>query len=234
MKIGIIGGTVLFDTNLLNKSIKKKIKTEYGIVEILNQKDIFFIQRHGNKNHPPHMVNYKANIMAFKKLGVTKIIAINSVGSLNKKLSPGKIMIPDDYINTFDVMTFFDEELKHITPTMHNSLRETIIKIAKKSKIKLISKGIYFNSKGPRFETKSEINMFKKFAEIIGMTMANEATLAQELDLEYAAICSIDNYAHGLINKKLNYETMLEISKNNSNKIINLINKVLEELKCQL
>lgn len=232
-KIGIIGGTVFFDSTLLNNPQKKIVKTNYGNVEAYTQKDIVFIQRHGPKKLPPHSINHKANIAAFKKLKIKKIIASNSVGSLKINIKPDSIVVPDDYIQLSSIPTFFDKQSIHITPNLYNDLRKIITDVANKNKIKIISKATYINTIGPRIETKAEINMFKNFADIIGMTMAYEATLAQELGIQYATVCSVDNYAHGITSKQLNYRDVVKLAKKSSKKIIFLIKKVLDALKCQ-
>ena len=75
-------------------------------------------------------------------------------------------------------------------------------------------------------------NMIKEYADVVGMTLASEATLACELGLRYASICSVDNYAHGLINKKLDFEEVIEGAKDRVDDLIMLINAVVEEIKC--
>ena len=86
-------------------------------------------------------------------------------------------MVPSDYID-FNPLTFFENEAKFITPRLSEKIRKIFIKILKKLKTKFHKKGIYFQTKGPRFETRAEINLIKKFADVVGMTMAKEATLA--------------------------------------------------------
>ena len=81
-----------------------------------------------------------------------------------------------------------------------------LFRIFKKSKFDVKNKGIYFQTKGPRFETKAEVNLIKNFANVVGMTMSNEATLSKELNLEYASTCCVDNYANGVIKTPLTQE----------------------------
>jgi len=87
-------------------------------------------------------------------------------------------------------------------------------------------KGIYAQTKGPRFETKAEVKLLKDYADIVGMTLAKEATVAKELDLEYASICSIDNYANGVINKPLSYKVITQNVKENLQVWENIINNL--------
>ena len=83
----------------------------------------------------------------------------------------------------------------------------------------------------PRFETKAEINLFKNYADVLSMTLANEMTLAKELDLEYAAICTIDNYCHGISNKKISLKKLKKYQEKNQIKIKKLIDAIINELK---
>jgi len=248
-KIAIIGGTGLEDPKFFKKIKDVKIKTPYGFpsapIEIGDfsvpegkhpasygaSRKIAFLARHGKRNEiPPHRVNYQANIFALKKLGVKYIFAFNSVGSLKKRIQPGSFLVPSDYID-FNPPTFFDKNSKFITPKISENLRKVFIKILKKLKLKFWPKGVYFNSKGPRLETKAEINLIKNYADVVGMTMAKEATLAQELGIEYTALCSVDNYAQGIGSKVLDLNRIEEGQKKNS-KIIEKI--MLEILKSHI
>ncbi len=202
-KIGIIGGGNLYHLSFLKKAKLKDLTTPHGRAFYYLINNCPLILRHGpNRNIPPHKINYQANIFAFKKLGVKYIFAFNSAGSLKKSIKPGEFLIPHDYIN-FDNPSFYDKQPKHITPEISPKLRKILTRIFKKLKFDFKNKGIYFQTKGPRLETKAEVNLIKNFADVVGMTMSNEATLSKELDLEYATSCSIDNYANGVIKMPL-------------------------------
>jgi 5'-methylthioadenosine phosphorylase len=79
-----------------------------------------------------------------------------------------------------------------------------------------IDSGIYWQSAGPRLETRAEIAMISQFADIVGMTMASEAVVAQELDIRYASLCSVDNYAHGIEDKELTMQKILSHARLNA------------------
>jgi 5'-methylthioadenosine phosphorylase len=225
-KIGIIGGKSLIETNFWKKGKKKKILTPFGKVEFSLFKNLVLICRHGKKGEvPPHKINHKANIFTFKKLGIKFIFSLNSVGSLKRKIKPGHFLIPHDFID-FNPPTFFDKKVNFTTPEISEKLRKVLIKIAKKLKLKFWPRGIYFNTKGPRLETKAEIKLIKKFADVVGMTMAKEATLAKELNLEYASFCSVDNFAHGIIKKPLSQKEIEE----NQKRASKIFEKVIEEI----
>jgi 5'-methylthioadenosine phosphorylase len=228
-KIGIIGGKFILKTKIWRKGKKKIVKTPYGKVEILNYKNSFLICRHDAKGEvPPHRINHKANIFGFKKLGVKSIFGFNSCGSLKLKIKPGDFLIPHDYID-FDPPTFFDKKASFITPEISEKLRKILIKIAKKLKLKFWPRGVYFNTKGPRLETKAEINLIKKFADAVGMTMAKEATLAKELNLEYASFCSVDNFAHGITSVPLFQEKIFKFQERSAKILERVIEEILNE-----
>lgn len=225
-KIAIIGGENLFEIDFFKKGKLKNISTPHGKVSYYLISGSIFINRHGpKKNIPPHKINHRANIFALKKLGVKFIFAFNSVGSLKKAIKPGEFLIPLDYVE-FNPSTFYDKQRIHITPEISPKLRKILIKILKKFKLKFHSKGIYFETKGPRLETKAEINLMKKFADVVGMTMAKEATLAKELNMEYASLCSIDNFAHGIARESF---TLKEIEKNQQ-KNKKIIERIIREI----
>jgi len=219
-KLAVIVGSSIISP--VFKDFKRKnVKTKYGMAELLVKNDKIILPRHGiSKMKPPHKINYKANISALKMMGVKDILAIFSVGSLKKSIKPGSLVIVDDYISLFDLKTYYDLDVVFTIPGLSETLRKKIISLAKRLKIKTINKGIYIQAKGPRFETRAEINMIKKYADVVGMTMGSEATLGKELGMNYAAICSVDNYANGLVEKKLD---MIEIKKLRKKNLCNII-----------
>lgn len=227
-KIAIIIGWNLKKMDFSNRLKLKRIKTPYGKINYYQLKNCFFFLRHGIKeNIPPHKINYLANIIALKKLGVKFIFSFNSVGSLKKGLKPGIFLVPSDYIG-FGILTFYNNRFECITPEISQRLRKNLIKILKKIKIKFKQKGVYFETRGPRLETKAEINLIKKFADVVGMTMAKEATLAQELNMEYASLCSVDNFAHGVTKKPLTVEGIEKNQKKNKKIIERIIREILK------
>ncbi len=223
--IGIVGGTGL--ENFMKGFREKVIKTDCGAVFLLVKDNIAFINRHGkDKKIPPHLINHKANLSALKKLKVNSLLGVCSVGSLKKEIPPGSILIPDDYIN-FHPLTFFDSRT-HITPELDSQLREKIIRTARKLGMKVISKGIYFQSCGPRLETRAEVKMLRNFSDVVGMTLASEATLAKELGIRYAGICQVDNYAHGLAKEKLDFQKIMEKAKETRGELIKLLGELVK------
>ncbi|MBU1487970.1 MTAP family purine nucleoside phosphorylase [bacterium] len=231
-RIAIIGGTALFGAEIFKEALAREIRTPCGSTFLLIKDDLVFLPRHGkDKNIPAHKVNHQANLSALKDLAVKQIVGINSTGSLKVEIPPGSILIPDDYINFGPIGTFYNHEIVHITPSLDEDLRKVIISAASKLKMKIIDKGVYIQRPGPRLETRAEIKMLSSFGDLVGMTMASEATAAKELGLSYASICSVDNYGHGLIDEPLKNEQIVETAKRNQERIISLTKEVIKELR---
>ena len=205
--LGIIGGSGLYD--LKNSKIiqSHKIDTPWGepsddIVECsLHDLNIFFLPRH-DKNHSiaPSQINYRANIDALKQCGVTDILSISAVGSLNDNLKPGTFVIIDQYIDHTKVRksTFFDNGIvAHVSmaePTdifLMNSIRDTLADLD----IKYNFGGTYICIEGPQFSSFSESKLFKKWGcDVIGMTNMPEAKLCREADIRYVSIGMVTDY----------------------------------------
>ncbi len=228
--IGIIAGTGFYDLGFLGVAGEKTIKTAHGEAYAIYGKDFLFIPRHGrDRNTPSHMLNHKANISAFKQEGVTEIIALTSVGSMKKSMPPKSIIIPHDYMHLSGIPTFNDSRAVHITPDLDEELRKKIIAAAQKLKIRVTPRGVYLQTTGPRLETRAEISMFKNYADVVGMTMASEATLAKELGLKYAAISLVDNYAHGILDTPLDFTQVIKASAEQRGGLKMIIKELIEQ-----
>ncbi len=177
------------------------------------------IQRHSNnetlkKIHlPPHRLNYRAIIQAVKILGVRRVIAVNSVGTMGSH-HPGSFLVPDDFIDLTRSRpnTFFDSETVHVDMTQPYcpEIREKLLNALSANHFKPYS-GVYICTEGPRFETPAEIRMLSSFGDVVGMTGLPEVVLARELGLCYASLCIITNRAAGLSEKKLTADEVIEM-----------------------
>ena len=139
------------------------------------------------------------------------------------------IIIPDDYISIYGTPTIFHNSAVHTIPTLNERIRERLIHTAERLGINAIENGVYWQASGPRLETKAEIRMMSQFADIVGMTMASEATIAAELELPYAAICSVDNYGHGLVEKPPTFEEIRKGASGNARNILEIVKKYINE-----
>jgi len=232
VKTGVIAGTAFRRIGLSEEMNPLEVSTRFGKVTVLESDDIVFLPRHGVEDSiPPHRINHRANLSAFKELGIPRIIGVNSVGSLKPEIPPKTLIIPHDYINLWGVQTLFDHEIRHITPRLNEDLRQLILRVAKHHKIQVTGEGIYIQTRGPRLETRAEIRLLQHFGDIVGMTMANEATLAEELSIPYASICSVDNYCHGISETPLKAEDILRTAQSNMGRAKSLVLAIIEEVR---
>ena len=239
--IGIIGGSGVEEIGELADSIEKKtIDTEYGSVEVslltIEDKVVAFLPRHAaGHSCPPHKINFKANIMALKQLGVTQIMATNAVGSLDLDIGPGSVVLPDDFID-FTVnrdRTFYDDEVIHIdmTEPFCNRLRGTILANSKCIDGNVVDGGTIVCTEGPRFETPAEIKMFSIIGgTIVGMTTLPEAVLAREKEMCYAPIAVVSNYSTAIAPTKLNTDEVYAIMAQKKGELIDLLFNTIKDL----
>lgn len=206
-KIGIIGGTGVYDPGILTAAKETKMKTPYGSPSdrLTAGKyagiDIVFLPRHG-KGHGlnPSLINYRANIWAMKKLGVTHILAPSAVGSLKEAVRPGDIVFPDQFIDRTNgrKSTFYEgAQVCHISAAdpFCASLRGLLVKRAKALGIRNHPKGTVVVVEGPRFSTRAESELFRSWkADIINMTMVPECVLAREAQICYQSIAMVTDY----------------------------------------
>ncbi len=206
-KLGIIGGSGLYNIEGLSNEKWIKVKTPWGepsdqILEAKFAKQSFcFIPRHG-RGHliSPSNINFRANIDALKQRGVTDIISVSAVGSLKEELEPGKFVIIDQFIDrTFArKKTFFDNEIvAHVSmahPTS-KSLMDACESSIKKLKIPFQRGGTYVAMEGPQFSSLAESQLYSSWkADVIGMTNMPEAKLAREAEIRYASISMVTDY----------------------------------------
>ncbi len=232
--LGIISGTILL-RDFEGELKEDLIETPFGKASVLVGNNFVYIARHGTDRRCPilpHLINHPANLRAFKDLGVDDIIAVNSTGSLKKKLEPGMLAVPNDFISFSATPTIYrDGKAIHIVPDLSAKMRAALLEAARDCDISVHDGGIYWQTPGPRFETRAEIAMMSQFADLVGMTMASEAVIAKELGLEYAAICSIDNYANGLVEKELTLEEVLSHARRSAETMIRIVKKLIERRK---
>ena len=232
--IGVISGTILLHRTGVSEDLTERIvENEFGKTLVLTSDTIAYIPRHGNnpKNYIlPHLINHQANMQALKDLGVREVIGINSTGSLKENLQPGMLVVPDDFIMLSGGPTIFEKEATHITPSISETVRTKWIEAADDCSIDIIDEGIYWQTQGPRFETRAEIRLMTQFADLVGMTMASEAIIANEIGLPYASLCSVDNYAHGLIDKELTMDEIVYYARENTEAIKTIVTRYIERM----
>jgi len=229
--LGVISGTIIMErSDLFKNSRAITVTNNFGKSFVFITDKIAFIPRHGNdpdQHILPHLINHRSNLQALKELGVTEIVGINSTGSLRKDLCPGMIVIPDDFIALTATPTIYSNSANHITPCLNEYIRQKLIKAAKNCQLPAAESGTYWQTPGPRLETKAEIRLMANYADIVGMTMANEAVTALELDIPYASACSIDNFGNGLLDKPLSLTEIIAGARKNADLMIRLLQSYL-------
>jgi len=207
MMIGIIGGSGVYDASILSDVKTIKVHTPYGspsdVIHVgkFAHHEVAFLSRHGKGHvYNPTQVNYRANIHALKSLGVTHLLAVSAVGSLQDHIHPGDIVFPDQFIDrtTQRKQTFYDgSQVAHVSmaepfcPSLRNQLKESALRL----NISHFEKGTYVCIEGPRFSTKAESHLFRSWGgHIIGMTLIPEVILAREAELCYATISLSTDY----------------------------------------
>ncbi len=212
MRIAIIGGSLLGEIAGFKRSAEDKIKTPFGepsdnyMIGEINNNEIIYFNRHGHKHHlAPHQINYRANMFALKMLDITHVVAITAVGGITKKMSPMQWVVPDQLIDyTYGRMHTYndgnDYEINHIDFTFpfDSTLRKQLIHAVEKENIKCAALATYGATQGPRLETIAEISrMERDGCDIVGMTAMPEAALARELEMKYATVSLVVNWAAG-------------------------------------
>lgn len=207
MKIGIIGGSGLYEMEGLRRVEEQRVATPFGepsdpfLSGLLHDREVVFLPRHG-KGHRllPSEIPFRANIWAMKKLGVTHLISVSAVGSLKEEIHPGQLVFPDQFIDrTFlRPSTFFGRgAIAHIQfgdpvcPVLVSDLTAA----AQSCEIDHHSGGTYICMEGPAFSTRAESQMYRSWGgDVIGMTNLQEAKLAREAEICFATIALATDY----------------------------------------
>jgi 5'-methylthioadenosine phosphorylase len=230
--LGIISGTVFLQGKGHFEDLRQEwVETPFGRALVFRSADVAFIPRHGEdprRHILPHLINHQANLAALRELGVREVLGVNSTGSLKRRLKPGMLVVPDDYLMPTPGPTAVQDKAVHIIPVLDAGIRQGCLEAARACDTEVIDGGIYWQTAGPRLETRAEIAMMSQFADLVGMTMASEAIVAQELGLSYASLCSVDNFAHGLEDKELTLEKILWHARRNAEAILRILVHYLE------
>ncbi|WP_292517961.1 MTAP family purine nucleoside phosphorylase [Methanoculleus sp.] len=221
--LGIIGGTSLLFADLPPLE-RTTVATPYGKAEVYTG-GFALLLRH-QYSLPPHRINYRACLAALAILGVDRIVAIGSTGSLQPAIPPGSIVIPTDYLSVTDIPSIHECSIEHVRPELDADLVRTLGELVPEARVG----GVYAQTRGPRIETVAEVRALAKVADIVGMTVASEATLALELQMRFAAVCTVDNYANGLGDETLTYEHILATSRANAQRTERILESIVERL----
>jgi purine nucleoside phosphorylase len=179
---------------------RTEVQVGEGVVPILDCDEFVFLPRHGMEHYvPPHEIDHVANLKALERLGCDRILALGSVGSLKRDLAVGAFTCPDDFIALDSAMTSFDDERGHGVASFDEGWRRHLIARWREwTNAELRAGGVYWQTLGPRLETPAEVRLIAEHADVVGMTIASECVIANELRMRYAAVCVVDNLANGI------------------------------------
>lgn len=243
MKCAIIGGTGVYDPRLLEDVREEQVSTPYGPIAVevgtFEGVEVAFMARHG-KGHsiPPHKINYRANIWGLKALGVERVLATAAVGSLNPEMTPGHIVVVDQFLDFTKGRdhTFFDggeNGVVHtdVTEPYCPELRAALSRCGRELGLDMHDRGVYVCTEGPRFETAAEIRAYRILgSDVVGMTNVPESTLAREAGLCYAAMAMVTNMAAGISQDPLTHDEVVEVMAANTENVRRLALKAIRSL----
>ncbi len=246
VKIGIIGGSGLDDPKILQDAQEKIVETPFGAPSSpltlgkIENIDVILIARHGKKHqYPPTKVNYRANIHALKEEGCTHIIATTAVGSLKLEIERGDFIIIDQFIDfTKHRNTTFHDVFENgavhtpMAEPFDKDLRTLLTTTCQELNLKHHNKGTVVTIEGPRFSTKAESHMFRAWgADIINMSIASEAILANEAGIPYAAVAMSTDYDCWKTDEEpVSWDEILKVFGENVSKVIKLLTTVIPKI----
>ena len=205
--LGVIGGSGVYEIDGLQNKRWKKVSSSFGepsdelLFGDLNGQEMVFLPRHGRGHRiPPSEINYRANIDALKRAGVSEVISVSAVGSLKEELKPGMFVIVDQFIDrTFArEKSFFTSGLvAHVSMAspVCNRLGGHIQSAAKNIGIEVVRGGVYIAMEGPQFSSIAESELYRSWGcDVVGMTNMPEAKLAREAEMCYVSVAMVTDY----------------------------------------
>ncbi|MFH1018055.1 MAG: S-methyl-5'-thioadenosine phosphorylase [Pseudomonadota bacterium] len=207
-KLGVIGGSGLYDMDGLKKVKKLSVETPFGppsdsfvVGELEQGVEMVFLPRHGvGHRFLPGEINYRANIYGFKKLGVEWLLSVSAVGSMKEEIRPGDMVVPNQFIDMTRgrVSTFFGEGIVAHVP-FGDPVCAVLCKVAAEASKKVGARthegGTYICMEGPQFSSRAESLSYRALGvSVIGMTNMPEAKLAREAEMSYATLALATDY----------------------------------------
>jgi 5'-methylthioadenosine phosphorylase len=246
IKVGIIGGSGLDDPDLLAQAESVAVDTPYGTPSSpltcgrLNGAEIVMLARHGRQHQfSPSQVNYRANIHALKSLGVTHILATTACGSLREEIDRGHFVVLDQFIDLtrHRNTTFFDSfenGARHtsMAEPFDPGLRSALVEAARELNLNVHPRGTVVTIEGPRFSSRAESKMYRLWgADVINMSIAPEAILANEIAIPYAAVAMSTDYDCWKENEApVSWEDILSVFNQNAANVVTLLANTISKL----
>jgi 5'-methylthioadenosine phosphorylase len=251
VKIGIIGGSGLYDMSELTDRTEVAVETPFGkpsdsfVIASLEGKRVAFLARHGRGHRIlPGELNFRANIYAMKVLGVERILSASAVGSLREELAPMDILLPDQFVDRTRgrISTFFGNGIAaHIAfgDPLCPELVDHVHASATRAGIKTVKGGTYVCMEGPAFSTRAESNLYRSWGmDVIGMTNLQEAKLAREAEICYMTLALVTDYdcwhdSHESVTVEMILNYLQQNSRSAQRIIIESVRTLAESRKCQ-
>ena len=244
-EIGVFGGSGLY--SFFKKATEVSLRTPYGApsgevtLSTSAGRKLAFLPRHGARHqYPPHKVPYKANVHAFKQLGVSRVMAPNAVGSLKAEVEPGDFVFCDQFVNFTKGRddTFYDGPVTTHVSTAEPycpQMRRVATAAAKRLGLKFHGQGTVVVIQGPRFSTKAESRFFSRQGwDVVNMTQYPEVVLAREQELCYLNISMATDYDAGLEcdprAKPVSHEEVIKVFNKNIGRLRDLILEIVKDL----
>ena len=236
--LGVIGGSGVYEIDGLQNKRWKKVSSSFGepsdelLFGDLNGQEMVFLPRHGRGHRiPPSEINYRANIDALKRAGVTELISVSAVGSLKEELKPGMFVIIDQFIDrTFArKKSFFSSGLvAHVSMAnpVCNRLGNHIQSTAKSIGLEVVRGGIYIAMEGPQFSSIAESELYRSWGcDVVGMTNMPEAKLAREAEICYVSVAMVTDYdCWHTEHENVSVDAMIKVLNDNADNARSLIN----------
>ncbi len=244
-RIGVIGGSGLYQIEGVNIKERKNLTTPFGapsdayLIGEFKGKEIVFLPRHGVGHRLlPSEINYRANIYGFKVLGVEWIISVSAVGSLKEDIHPLEVVIPDQFFDRTKgrISTFFGEGIvAHIgfRDPVCPVLSQILYEASEAEGARVHKGGTYVNIEGPSFSTLAESNFYRGLGmDIIGMTNLTEAKLAREAEICYATLAMVTDYDVWK-EEDVDIQTVVENLSRNAELAKRIIGRAVEKIPVQ-
>ncbi len=250
-RIGMIGGSGLYDMPGLRSPRDVKVRTPFGApsgpirLGRLEGVEVAFLARHGAHHRiPPSAINYRANLYALKTLGVERILSASAVGSLREEIRPGDLVIPDQFIDLTRsrISTFFDSDVvAHVSfaDPVCAELAEILARAAEAVSPPALPPasnvhrgGSYVCIEGPQFSTRAESQRYRQWrAYVIGMTNATEAKLAREAEICYSTLALVTDYDCWYTgNVSVTADAVIEILRRNVEKAREAVRRAVQQI----
>ena len=204
---GVIGGSGVYDIDSLRDAHWVKVATPFGdpsdefLMGVIGTQKFAFLPRHGRGHrYSPTGINYRANIWAFKSLGVRRVLSVSAVGSLREEFAPGDFVLVEQYIDrtTQRVSSFFSNGCVGHVSMAHPvcpDLNKIVHQAARNCGVTIHPGGTYLAMEGPQFSTQAESNLYRIWGcDVIGMTNMPEAKLAREAAICYSSLAMVTDY----------------------------------------